>query len=113
MSKLHFHYSPEGVERRTWEFVPLKMTNTEAEAVEELTDLTFMEWQDKLLRGSAVCIRAYLYVLLKRDKPKLTFDQVAFSMGEVGFEVEDGNDDGADVEATDPKDEPDSPSPSE
>ncbi len=102
--RLTFHYRPEGVDPREWDFTPLKMTNGEAEQIESLTDLTFVEWQNKLLRGSAACTRAYLFVLLKREKPKLTIDQVAFTMGEVEFEwVADEDDE--DAEADDPKDD--------
>lgn len=71
-----FIYQPEGADPRVWQFEPNKMMSPEAEAIERLTEMTFLEWGQKLVAGSMLAARAFVYVMLKRATPTLKFDEV-------------------------------------
>lgn len=84
---MRFVYRPDGVEPRSWEFEPAKMMSPEAEAIERLTKMTFVQWQSSVQDGSMLAIRALLWVLLKRSNPGIKFESLEFSMGEIDWEL--------------------------
>lgn len=84
-------YTPEGAERREWEFDPNRILNVEAEAIERATGLTWTEVLQATGRGSVGAIHAILWVLLKRSTPTLGYDDVVFGMHEVDFQVDDAD----------------------
>jgi hypothetical protein len=86
---MKFVYKPEGVEPRKWDWDPDKLMSPEAEAIERHTKMTYKEWFDAIGRGSMLALHGLLYVMLKRSNPKLQWDEVQFSAGEVTFEMSD------------------------
>lgn len=84
-----FIYKPEGAEPLSWAFDPDKMKSSELIAIEDATGWTAAEWGDAAERGSIKAVHALLWVMLRRDRPTLTLDQVPdFDMTEVDFEAD-------------------------
>lgn len=81
-------YTPEGAEPRKWSFKPEKLMSSEAEAIEKATHLTYAEFGVDLLKGSATCRRALLWVLLKREDPPLRLAQVDPPVGSIVVEFD-------------------------
>jgi hypothetical protein len=71
------------------EFKPNKMMSTEAEAIEGVTQMTFVQWGQALLNGNALCGRALVWVLLKRQNTNLRFKHVDFPIDELSVELDD------------------------
>lgn len=84
---MQFVYKPEGVEPLTWEFNPGKLMSPEVEAIERYTGQAFGDWVEQLERGSFTAIHGLLYVLLKRTRPTLKWNEVEFCMDEVGWDL--------------------------
>ena len=82
-------YTPKGGDRKVFEFEPLDMRNADAEAIEQHTGMTFMEWGEKLAAGSFTALHGLLFVLLRADDPGLQWGAVDFSMGELDFETDE------------------------
>ena len=82
-------YQPEGAQPTTWDFKPQKLLNAEAEAIERHTGWTFDEFQDRLMKGSVLAMRALLFVMLKRGDPTLKWDAVQFALGDVKLDMDD------------------------
>ena len=70
-------------------FKPNKIMSTEAEAIEGVTQMTFVQWGQALLNGNALCGRALVWVLLKRQNPNLRFKHVDFPIDELSVELDD------------------------
>jgi hypothetical protein len=70
-------------------FKPNKMMSTEAEAIEGVTQMSFVQWGQSLLNGNALCGRALVWVLLKRQNPNLRFKHVDFPIDELSVELDD------------------------
>ena len=86
---MQFTYTPEGAEPTHWPFEPRKMLNAEAEAIERKTGLPFAEWVELVQQGHMGATHALLWVLLKRERPTLKYDEVVFSYSEVGLTYTD------------------------
>lgn len=87
---MQFVYTPEGGERLSWPFDPMKLTSPEAMAIEKLTGMAFgTEWIESVQKGSISAIHALLFVMLKRQRPQLKPDQVVFAFEEVGLEADE------------------------
>jgi hypothetical protein len=84
---MQFVYKPEGADPLRWEFDPNRLMSPEVEVIERHTGLTFGEWADAVGRGSFTAIHGLLYVLLKRKHPTLKWDEVAFCMADIDFEM--------------------------
>lgn len=79
---MQFVYKPSGVPEdkwKRWDFAPAKMSNRDAEAIEDKTDWTFLEWQTKLFAGSVRAVHAYLWLQLRKDDARLSYDAVEFT----------------------------------
>lgn len=85
---MQFVYKPEGADPLRWEFDPNRLMSPEVEVIERHTGLTFGEWADAVGRGSFTAIHGLLFVLLKRKHPTLKWDEVAFCMAEIDFEMD-------------------------
>jgi hypothetical protein len=79
-------YEPEGADVQRWEWEPKKVRGIEAEEIEARADVTWDQFQVKLLEGSARCRRVLLWHLLKKTHPTLKLADVDFTMGELKVE---------------------------
>lgn len=84
-----FVYQPEGAAAREWEWEPLKIPARDAELIETKTGMMFGDWMDATPRGSMRALHALLFVLLRKEAPGLQWDQVEFTMSEVGWKLSD------------------------
>lgn len=73
---MKFRYTPASASSREWDFDPDKMlTLGEASDIERrCSPMTYDECKVAVLKGSAHVKLAFLYVLLKRENPKVKFD---------------------------------------
>lgn len=69
-------YSPEGGTKQTWPYEPDDLPYAEAELIEDALDCTFAVFKVAALKGGARAKRALLWVLLRRENPKLRFSDV-------------------------------------
>ncbi|MGI5493885.1 hypothetical protein [Microtetraspora malaysiensis] len=76
-------YAPNGGTERTWSFKPAELTSAEAEALEDVTDLTLEEFEQHLMKGRIRCKRAVLWLFLRREHPQLRFTEVEFKVAEL------------------------------
>lgn len=77
-------YEPHDGERQEFPFDLFLLLSVEAEAVEELGPWdTYSEWGQKLLVGHRRAIRALLWIMLRRTKPDLDFDDVSVVVDEL------------------------------
>lgn len=81
-----FVYKPEGAEPKSWEFKPEKMLSAECIEIEKRTGLDYSDWLDRFKRANMGAIKAYLYVMLRREVHGLKYDDVSFCLEEVAFE---------------------------
>jgi hypothetical protein len=81
-------YKPEGADERRWTFSPDQLMSSEAEALENVTGMTYEEIGQALIKGSAKARRALLWVYLKREDPTLRHAQVDPPVGSVGVDYE-------------------------
>lgn len=108
---MKFTYKPEGTEPEQWKvwvFDPKKLMNVEAEAIEKVTGLTFPDWHNAVLEESTAAIHGLLWVLLKRETPTLTYDQIAFAYDDYELDLDDSQKAGivAEIEAQVARGEP-------
>lgn len=82
------NYTPEGADKQVFTFVPAKLMSSEAEAIEKVTHMTYVEFQQALVDGSMAARRALLWVFKKRTEPMLQFSQIDFPAGAVEMEWE-------------------------
>ncbi len=71
------------------EFKPGKMSSTDAEDIEKVTGMTFVQWGQSLMNGSALCGRALVWILLRKQNRSLRFREVDFSIDELSIELDD------------------------
>lgn len=69
-------YRPDGGDERVWPYKPDDLPYEDAERLEDLLDCTFDEFKGKVVRGGLKARRALLWLLLRRDNPKLRFSDV-------------------------------------
>ncbi|MEU9285963.1 hypothetical protein AB0D57_14865 [Streptomyces sp. NPDC048275] len=83
-------YTPEDNEEQVFNYNPNKLMSAEREALEKRTGMSFNDFAMGVLRGNALCRRALLHVLLKRQHPTLRFDDVDFCWDEFKVEMTKG-----------------------
>lgn len=81
-------YTPEGADARRWTFQPEKLLSSEAEALEKVTGMTYQEFGQALIKGSATARRALLWVYLKREDAPLRFNQIDVPVGVISLDYE-------------------------
>jgi hypothetical protein len=80
-------YQPEGSDEPTrWQYNPRKLMSAEREAIEKHTGMPFAEFTQAVMKGSSVCRRALLWVMLKRDHPTTKYGDVDFAWDELRLE---------------------------
>lgn len=82
-------YTPEGATRREFDFQPRRLMSAEAEAIEDATRLDFDVALERLQSGNVRALRAFLWVLMKRELPTLKFAELEFRIDEVSVELSD------------------------
>ncbi|MFD5217461.1 hypothetical protein ACFWMH_07310 [Streptomyces tendae] len=83
-------YSPEDGDEQVFDYNPNKLMSAEREALEKRTGKSFQEFSLGVIRGNALCRRALLHVLLKRQHPTIAFDDVDFCWDELKVEMTKG-----------------------
>lgn len=81
-------YTPENGARAEWTFKLGRLLNVEAEEIEKRTGMTFTAWKAAVQSGSMLAMHALLFVLLRRDQPRLAWDQVQFADEDVELEYD-------------------------
>jgi hypothetical protein len=80
-------YEPEGAEEpQRFQYKPQKLMSAEREALERRSRLDFADFTKGVLNGNAVCRRALLWVMLKRQHPTTTYEDVDFAWDELRLE---------------------------
>lgn len=89
---MYLVYQPEGSEEpQRWKYNPKRgLLTPEREAIERYTGRNYAEFTQDVVKGNSLCRRALLFVFLKRDHPKLRFDDVAFEWEELTLEYSKG-----------------------
>lgn len=82
-------YTPEGGSKRTWEFEPENPPWDVTYGTEKATGWPWGEFTNKLAQGSVIALQALIWVLRKRDEPKLARDSVTPLWGDVDIEEDD------------------------
>lgn len=80
---------PHDLGKKTFNFKPEKLMSAEAEAIEDVTDWTYQQFQQKFMLGSMKAWRAVLWVLLKREFPTLKHREVSFEAGAIMVDFDD------------------------
>ncbi|UJV41628.1 hypothetical protein [Streptomyces sp. AMCC400023] len=80
-------YSPEDGDEQVFDYNPNKLMSAEREVLEKRTGMAFGTFAMGVLRGNALCRRALLHVLLKRQHPTLRFEDVDFLWDELTVEM--------------------------
>lgn len=83
-------YSPDDGDEQVFDYNPNKLLSAEREALEKRTGKSFQDFAMGVLRGNALCRRALLHVLLKRQHPTIAFDDVDFCWDELTVEMTKG-----------------------
>lgn len=83
-------YTPEDGDEQVFDYNPNKLMSAEREALESRTGKPFSDFAMGVLKGNALCRRALLHVLLKRQHPTLRFDDVDFQWDELTVEMTKG-----------------------
>ncbi|WP_405695298.1 hypothetical protein OHA99_09440 [Streptomyces coelicoflavus] len=83
-------YSPEDGDEQTFDYNPNRLLSAEREALEKRTGRAFNQFAMGVLKGDALCRRALLHVLLKRQHPTISFDDVDFCWDELTVEMTKG-----------------------
>lgn len=88
---MYLIYQPEGSsEPKRWKYNPRKMMSVERETIERLTSRNWSEFVQDVVKGSSLCRRALLFILLKREHPTTKFDDVDFAWDELKLEYSKG-----------------------
>ncbi|MDX2692962.1 hypothetical protein [Streptomyces ipomoeae] len=83
-------YSPEDGDEQVFDYNPNKLLSAEREALEKRTGMSFNDFAMGVLKGNALCRRALLHVLLKRQHPTTRFEDVDFLWDELTVEMTKG-----------------------
>lgn len=81
-------YTPEGAEPQRFDFRPGKLLSPEAEKIEELTGWSYMEFGEHLMKGSVKAYHALLFIFLRRQDPRISYDSVQFTFDEVDLDFD-------------------------
>lgn len=89
---LRITYTPTGGESRLFELNDPEqdMTSLEAELIEDSGGRqwgTYFEWMGAMTAGSFRAVRVFLWILLRRDNPKLNLDALEFPMSALVMET--------------------------
>jgi hypothetical protein len=97
-------YTPDGGSEQRWTFDVDNPAWDIGSQTEKLTNWPWLEFKDRLTKGSMIALSALIYVLRKRDEPKLRPDAVQVTWGEIELITDEPDDD---TETDDSADETD------
>ena len=83
---MYLVYTPDGGDEKRWEYKPLKLRATEREMLEKRTAMRFSEFTSEVLQGNSLCRRALLFLFLRREHPRIRWDDVDFAWDELKLE---------------------------
>lgn len=84
---MYLVYEPDGAEEpQRFQYKPQKLMSAEREALERRSRLDFADFTKGVLNGNAVCRRALLWVMLKRQHPTTKYEDVDFAWDELRLE---------------------------
>jgi len=79
-------YTPNDGDPQRFPYKPRKMMSPEMEALERVTDRNFSQFTADVMQGNALCRRALLWVMQKRQHPTLKFADVTIAWDELKLE---------------------------
>jgi len=80
-------YEPKDGERRTWDLSEINIRSSEGEDVERVTGREFAEVMVGVRAQDLVAVRAYTWMLLRRDDPALRYTSFDPFIGEILVEL--------------------------
>ncbi|MER6331863.1 hypothetical protein ABT298_21515 [Streptomyces sp. NPDC001034] len=83
---MYLVYQSDGAEPQRFLYKPQKLMSAEREALERRSRMDFADFTKGVLNGNAVCRRALLWVMLKREHPTLKYEDVDFAWDELRLE---------------------------
>jgi len=84
-------YTPEGGEERRWDFAPSRLMSVESEMIEGVGGDAWDSWPEfatKFINGNRRAYRAVLWCFLRRENPRLKFNEVVVRVDELTIEFE-------------------------
>ena len=89
---MYLVYAPDGddAEPKRWEYRPTKLKATEREMLERRTERNFTQFTMDVLQGNSLCRRALLFLFLRREHPRIRWDDVDFAWDELRLEYSRG-----------------------
>lgn len=84
-------YTPEGEKEQTFTIRPGRLLSVEAEALEDVGGTAWSsieEWRLKFQQGNFKARRAALWIMLRREQPRLRFPEVAVYVDELDIDFE-------------------------
>lgn len=87
---MYLVYQPEGADEQRWEYNPRKLKATEREMLEKRTERNFSQFTQDCLQGNSLCRRALLFLFLRREHPRIRWDDVDFMWDELRLEYSRG-----------------------
>jgi hypothetical protein len=76
-------YTPEDDEGQTWRHIPHEMRAREQDLVETHAGTSFAQWTLDVLQGNAKARRVLLWLLLRREHPRVKLADVDFAWSEL------------------------------
>ena len=83
---MYLVHTPEGGDEKRWEYNPRKLRATEREMLEAKSGKNFTEFTGLVLQGNSLCRRALLFLFLRREHPRIRWDDVDFGWDELTLE---------------------------
>lgn len=83
--KIKLIYTPEGGSRREWVVDLARPAWDITFATEKATDWPWGVFVERIQNQSAIALRALLWVLRKRDEPRLQLDSMTIDLDELDF----------------------------
>lgn len=96
-------YTPEGGSKREWSFDMENPPWDVTYGTEKATNWAWSEFGDRLANASVIALRALIYILRKRDEPRLDIDSVQVLFSEVDVQIDEDFSAGAAEAVEDPK----------
>jgi hypothetical protein len=89
---MNITFESEQFGKHEWnEFKPGKIPTTDAEDIEKVTGMTFVEWGQALMNGNTICGRALVWILLRRQNRGLRFREISYPLDalEIGLDEDE------------------------
>lgn len=84
---MYLVYQPEGSDGpKRWKYDPKRLMSAEREILERKTSRNYTAFAAGVEQGSSLCRRALLFVFLRRENPKIRWEDVDFAWDELEVE---------------------------